>query len=354
MGFYCIYKYKKSNICDQREIEEKEMRYITFSKNIFIPVTNVCRNACAYCVFKARSLEEAYVIDKREFLAIITNKGSATEALFTAGEKPELANFSHFFIDRLSSSGCSSLVEYTKELCKLAIKHGLLPHCNLGVLSRAELKELRPVNASMGLMLETTSELEAHNKSPGKDPKLRLEMIEEAGRLKIPFTTGILVGIGEEKGDIIRALEAIKSVHEEYGHIQEVIVQPFLPKPFTPMENKKPPSSEGLKEVVRAAKEILPNEIAIQVPPNLTSPTELIELGASDLGGIAEKTMDYINPESPWPREDELRRRVAPYELRERLPIYPMYIKKGWYSEEIRPLIERYADEEGLRKGAGF
>lgn len=354
MGFYCIYKYKKSNICDQREIEEKEMRYITFSKNIFIPVTNVCRNACAYCVFKARSLEEAYVIDKREFLAIITNKGSATEALFTAGEKPELANFSHFFIDRLSSSGCSSLVEYTKELCKLAIKHGLLPHCNLGVLSRAELKELRPVNASMGLMLETTSELEAHNKSPGKDPKLRLEMIEEAGRLKIPFTTGILVGIGEEKGDIIRALEAIKSVHEEYGHIQEVIVQPFLPKPFTPMENKKPPSSEELKEVVRAAKEILPNEIAIQVPPNLTSPTELIELGASDLGGIAEKTMDYINPESPWPREDELRRRVAPYELRERLPIYPMYIKKGWYSEEIRPLIERYADEEGLRKGDGF
>jgi len=206
----------------------------------------------------------------------------------------------------------------------------------------------------MGLMLETTVELEAHKNSPGKDPKLRLEMIEEAGRLKIPFTTGILVGIGEEKGDIIRALEAIKSVHEEYGHIQEVIVQPFLPKPFTPMENKKPPSSEELKEVVRAAKEILPNEIAIQVPPNLTSPTELIELGASDLGGIAEKTMDYINPESPWPREDELRRRVAPYELRERLPIYPMYIKKGWYSEEIRPLIERYADEEGLRKGDGF
>jgi FO synthase subunit 1 len=344
---------KKSNTWYQREIEEKKMRYITFSKNIFIPVTNVCRNACDYCGFKARSLEEAYVIDKSEFLAIITNKGSATEALFTAGEKPELANFSHFFIDRLSSSGCSSLVEYTKELCKLAIGHGLLPHCNLGVLSRAELKELRAVNASMGLMLETTAELEAHSKSPGKDPKLRLEMIEEAGRLRIPFTTGILVGIGEQKRDHIRALEAIKSVHKQYGHIQEVIVQPFFPKPFTPMKNKKPPSFEELKEVVRAAKEILPDEIAIQVPPNLTSPMKLIELGASDLGGIAEKTIDYINPESPWPREDELRRRVAPLELRERLPIYPVYIKKGWYSEEIRPLIERYADEEGLRKGDG-
>jgi FO synthase subunit 1 len=336
-------------------VKKKLMRfhfeYITFSKNIFIPVTNVCRNACDYCVFKARSLEEAYVIDKKEFLELITNKGSATEALFTAGEKPELANLSHFFIDRLSSSGCSSLVEYTKELCKLAIKQGLLPHCNLGVLSRAELKELRAVNASMGLMLETTSELEAHKNSPGKDPKLRLAMIEEAGRLRIPFTTGILVGIGEQKRDHIHALEAIKSVHEKYGHIQEVIIQPFLPKPFTPMRNKTPPSFEELKEVVRAAKEILPNEVAIQVPPNLTSPMELIELGASDLGGIAEKTIDYINPESPWPREDELRRRLAPFELRERLPIYPRYIKKGWYSEEIRPLIERYADEEGLRKG---
>ena len=331
-----------------------DFEYITFSKNIFIPVTNVCRNACDYCVFKARSLEEAYVIDKREFLEIITNCGAATEALFTAGEKPELANLAHFFTDRLVSLGCSSLIEYTKELCELAIKHGLLPHCNLGVLSRVELKELQAVNASMGLMLETTAELEAHKNSPGKDPKLRLEMIEEAGRLKIPFTTGILVGIGEAKGDHIRALEAIKSVHEKYGHIQEVIIQPFFPKPFTPMKNKKPPSFEELKEVVRAAKEILPNEIAIQVPPNLTSPKQLIELGASDLGGIAEKTIDYINPESPWPREDELRRRVAPYELRERLPIYPRYIKKGWYSEEIRPLIERYADEEGLRKGDGF
>lgn len=294
------------------------------------------------------------MIEKREFLEGITNCGAVTEALFTAGEKPELAHLAHFFTDRLASLGCSTLIEYTKELCKLAIKQGLLPHCNLGVLNRAELKELRPVNASIGLMLETTSELEAHKNSPGKDPNLRLAMMEEAGRLKIPFTTGILVGIGEEKGDHIRALEAIKSVHGQYGHIQEVIIQPFLPKPFTPMGDKTPPSFEELKDVVRAAKDILPNEIAIQVPPNLTSPTELIELGASDLGGIAEKTIDYINPESPWPREDELRRRVAPFELRERLPIYPRYIKKGWYSEEIRPLIERYADEEGLRKRDGF
>ncbi len=327
-------------------------KYITFSKNIFIPVTNVCRNACDYCGFRARSHEDAYVVGVKEFLNLVNNKGTATEALFTTGEKPELANLSPFFKNRLIETGlgCSSLVEYTKELCKMAIKHGLLPHCNLGVLSKEELKELRDVNASMGLMLETTAELEAHKKSPGKDPKERLELIEEAGKLKIPFTTGILVGIGEEKEDRIRSLAAIKSLHEKYRHIQEIIIQPFFPKPLTPMWNKKPPVFEEMKEVVLAAREILPEEIAIQVPPNLTSPKALIELGASDLGGISKKTQDYINPESPWPGEEELRRIVAPFELRERLPIYPEFIKKGWYSEEIRPLIERYADDEGLRR----
>jgi len=281
----------------------------------------------------------------------MNNKGAATEALFTAGEKPELSNhpFSSFFKKNMLNSAYSSLLEYTKELCKLAIKHGLLPHCNLGVLSKEELKELREVNASMGLMLETTAELEAHENSPGKIPNERLKTITEAGKLEIPFTTGLLIGIGEEKEDRIRSLEAIKSLHGKYGHIQEVIIQPFIPKPFTPMWNKKPPSFEELKEVVHAAREILPEGIAIQVPPNLTSPMELIELGASDLGGVSEKTIDYINPESPWPNEEELRKMVAPFELRERLPIYPRYIEKGWYSEEISPLIEKYADEEGFR-----
>ncbi len=327
-------------------------KYITFSKNIFIPVTNVCRNACEYCGFRARSHEDAYLIGVRDFLELINNKGAATEALFTTGEKPELANLSSFFKKQLIETGlgCTSLVDYTKELCKMAISHGLLPHCNLGVLSKEELKVLREVNASMGLMLETTAELEAHKKSPGKDPKLRLKMIEAAGKLKIPFTTGILLGIGEEKEDHICSLEAIKSLHEKYGHIQEVIIQPFFPKPLTSMGNKKPPVFEEMKEVVLAAREILPEEIAIQVPPNLTLPKELIELGASDLGGISDKTPDYINPESPWPGEEELRRIVAPFELRERLPIYPGFIKKGRYSEEIRSLIEKYADDEGLRR----
>ena len=322
---------------------------VTFSKNIFIPVTNVCRNACDYCVFRARSPDDAYIIQMKQFLALVKTKGAATEALFTSGENPELSNLSSYFKKKILNSGYSSLIEYAKDLCKLAIKHGLLPHCNLGVLSREELNELREVNASMGLMLETTAELEAHKNSPGKLPTERLKMIAEAGKLEIPFTTGLLIGIGEKPRDRIRSLEAIKSLHGIYGHIQEVIIQPFVPKPSTAMWNKKPPVFEELKEVVRVAREILPEEVAIQVPPNLASPKELIELGASDLGGISEKTMDYINPESPWPKEEELRKIIAPFELRERLPIYPRFIKKGWYSEEIRPLIERYADEEGLR-----
>jgi FO synthase subunit 1 len=329
--------------------------YITFSKNVFIPVTNVCRNACSYCGFRARSPEDAYVIGMKEFLNLMQSKGVAIEALFTTGERPELASLSSFFKDRVrEEAGCSSLVEYTKKLCTLAIEHGLLPHCNLGVLSTEELEELRAVNASIGLMLETTAELEAHNKSPGKDPNARLKMIEEAGKLKIPFTTGILVGIGEGKEDRIRSLEAIKSLHERYGHIQEVIIQPFWPKRRTPMWNYKTPGSEEMRDIVGAARALLPVEIAIQVPPNLTVAKELIELGASDLGGISERTADYINPEAPWPTEEELRQIIAPFELRERLPIYPRFIKKGWYSGELRPLIERYADEEGLRKRVGL
>ncbi len=324
-------------------------RYVTFSKNIFIPVTNICRNACGYCGFRARTREDAYVTSVQDFLAVIERKGMATEALFSAGEQPERALLSSWFRERVKGEGFSSLVAYTKHLCSLAIEHGLLPHCNLGVLTREELIELRDVNASMGLMLETTAELEAHTHSPGKDPAARLRMIAEAGELKIPFTTGLLIGIGESEEDRIHSLEAIRAVHERYGHIQEVILQPFLPKPATAMENANSPQFDAMKETVRAARAILPEEIAIQVPPNLTSPKELIELGASDLGGISERTIDYINPEAPWPTEEELKRAIAPYELRERLPIYPQYIQRRWYSDRIEPLIERYADEAWLR-----
>ncbi|MBN1455727.1 MAG: 7,8-didemethyl-8-hydroxy-5-deazariboflavin synthase subunit CofG [Methanomicrobia archaeon] len=330
---------------------ETSHRYVTFSRNIFIPVTNICRNACGYCVYRARSYEDAYVVGTEAVLNLFRQRGAATEALFTSGERPErAAALSSLFTARLAEEGFSSLSTYTKHLCQLAIQHGLLPHCNLGVLSRKELSALKDVNASMGLMLETTAVLDAHEKSPGKDPVVRLQMIAEAGRLKIPFTTGILIGIGETQEDRIRSLERLAALHEKFGHIQEVIIQPFLPKPATVMEHASSPPFAMMKHTVRAARTILPAEIAIQVPPNLISPKELIELGASDLGGISERTIDYINPEAPWPAEEDLRRKIAPYELHERLPIYPRYIQEGWYSDRIKPLIERYADEMGLRR----
>ena len=323
---------------------------VTFSKNVFVAVTNVCRNACAYCGFRARSAEDAHLVSVSEVERLFRNCGGASEALFSAGEKPECSPFWR----SVAKNNNISLVEYTRMLCKIAIKHGLLPHTNIGVLSEEELRRLKDVNASMGLMLETIAHVDAHKFSPGKDPKERLRTIESAGRLKIPFTTGILVGIGESEEERIASLEAIAAIHRRFGHIQEVIIQPFAPKKHTPFANRKPPKFEDLRRCVKWAREILPEDVAVQVPPNLVSSARelrsLIEAGANDLGGISAKTHDYINPEAPWPSEEDLRRMISPHELRERLPIYPKFVKKGWFSEEIRHLIEKYADEDGLRK----
>jgi FO synthase subunit 1 len=263
----------------------------------------------------------------------------ATEALFTCGERPDSYDE---FRSWLNDIGYSNFIDYLCDLCGMAIELGLLPHTNTGVLTYGELSKLRSVNASMGLMLETTAKLEAHRDSPGKAPDLRLKTIEDAGRLRIPFTTGILVGIGESWDDRIDSLLAISDLHERYSHIQEVIIQPFTPKPFTPMGSHRTPTIDTMKKVVAIAREILPQEIAIQVPPNLIPVYELILNGANDLGGISQKTVDHINPESRWPSVEELEEMVHGIPLRERLPIYPAFIEKKWYSRRIGELIERH------------
>lgn len=336
-------------------LAESSNKYVTFSKNVFIPVTNVCRNDCAYCGFKARHLRDAYLLDEAEVLKFLrgARHRGATEALFTLGEKPELSREFPQYKDWLKELGYSSTLEYLRALCELAVREGLLPHTNAGVLSYEELRYLRDVNASMGLMLETVARVRAHERSPGKRPELRLRTIGDAGKLRIPFTTGILVGIGEAFSDIIASLEAIKRLHEKYGHIQEVIIQPFLPKPNTPMCNETSPSIELMKRVVVTARRILPKDVAIQIPPNLVPLErlkEFLELGASDLGGISEVTLDYINPEAAWPSENELEAAVKPFLLRERLPIYPRFVRRGWYGERLSTLIERYSDEEGFKR----
>ena len=261
-----------------------------------------------------------------------------TEALFTFGEMPEQEpGFSAF----LKKTGYEVFLDYVYVMCERGIAAGLLPHTNAGILTFDEMDVLRSVNASMGIMLETTADVPAHRNSPGKRPEVRLAMIEDAGRLRIPFTTGLLLGIGETRADREESLVAIRDLHRRYGHIQEIIIQNFCPKPGTAMVAEPVPSVGEICETIRLAREILPQEIAIQIPPNLIDARDLIPCGVDDLGGISPLTVDYINPEHPWPAFEALKILVGDAELRERLCIYPRFIEKGWYPPSIKPLINR-------------
>lgn len=307
----------------------------TFSRNVFIPVTDLCRNACGYCSFR-RGPDSARVIPRSEALRLMERAQSAgcSEALFSMGDRPwEVRG------DRLE------LLEYLVELCELALERGLLPHTNAGILTSEELELLAQYNASMGLMLESTAHLKIHEKSPGKRPEVRIRTISDAGALRIPFTTGILVGIGESLADRIRSLEVIAELHRKYGHIQEVIIQPLDPKPGTGSEGMQPPPISDMVELVSIARRILPREVSIQVPPNLVDPVPLLVAGADDLGGISPVTPDWINPERRWPEIHELG-----VVLKERLPVYPRYVKLGWYGSRTKDLVKRLADESGLRR----
>jgi len=314
-------------------------RVITFSRNVFFPLTTVCRNRCSYCGFRTPP-QEGCIMAPEEVERILRNGAAmgCTEALFTFGERPEEEPG---FLPYLGRLGYSSILDYCEALCRKSIACGVLPHTNAGILTPGEMERLREVNASMGLMLETTARIPAHTGSAGKVPEVRLAMIEDAGRLKIPFTTGLLLGIGETMSDREESLIAIRDIHRRYRHIQEVIVQNFCPKPGTAMAGGQGPSTAEVCTTIRMAREILPKEIAIQIPPNLIDASVLIPCGVDDLGGISPVTIDFINPEHPWPALDELRRITAGAELRERLCIYPQFIKRGWYHPDLEALISR-------------
>jgi FO synthase subunit 1 len=326
-------------------------RVITFSRNAFLPLTTVCQNRCGYCCFRT-PVEDGCVMPPDE--AIRTLEASAalgcTEALFTFGERPGAVPG---FNEALGRLGYADILDYVYDLSLAAIDRGLLPHTNAGILTYAELDRLREVNASMGLMLETTADIPAHRNSPGKDPAVRIEMIENAGKLSIPFTTGILLGIGETEDDREESLRVIADLHRRYGHIQEVIVQNFCPKPGTAMEGAAVPGPDEIGAAISLAREILPRDVAVQIPPNLADASRFIECGVADLGGVSPLTLDYVNPEHPWPQIDELRRIVGNAELRERLCIYPQYIEKGWYSPLLEPLIRRLAERIAAPGRAG-
>lgn len=317
------------------EARRAEALRATFSRNVFIPVTDLCRNACGYCSFR-QDPDRARVISRSEALELMdrAQRAGCSEALFTMGDRPwEVRG------DRLE------LLEYLLELCELALERELLPHTNAGILTSEELELLAPYNASMGLMLESTAHLKVHERSPGKMPEIRIRTISDAGTLRIPFTTGILVGIGESPEDRIRSLETIAQLHRRYGHIQEVIIQPLDPKPGTESEGMQHPHISDLVKLVSIARRILQPEISVQVPPNLVDPIPLLRAGADDLGGISPVTPDWINPKRRWPEIDEL----GGIMLVERLPVYPRYVKLGWYGSRTKDLVRRLADERGLR-----
>ncbi|MFW9851467.1 MAG: 7,8-didemethyl-8-hydroxy-5-deazariboflavin synthase subunit CofG [Candidatus Thorarchaeota archaeon] len=346
---------KEELISKSSEIARKNYgNEITFSRNIFIPVTRQCRNRCSYCGFVSDDPESWITKDQYLLMLKQAKEEKCSEILLTLGEKPEEKYQSAR--DFLAEQGFSSTFEYIHYFCEIALSQLLLPHSNLGILSYKELEYLKECNASLGLMLESISdrllsEGEAHQHSLGKKPSLRLEVIENAGKLKIPFTTGILVGIGETLEERIESLDVLAKLSKKYQHIQEVIVQNFNPQQGTLMQNNLPPSDEEYLDSVSLARCILPSQVSVQIPPNLNRERiiESLKCGANDLGGISPISTDYINPDMKWHREEELRLDLEKqgYFLKERLPVYPQYEK--YLSNRIRKIIEdNYRNEEAF------
>ncbi|MCP8317425.1 MAG: 7,8-didemethyl-8-hydroxy-5-deazariboflavin synthase CofG, partial [archaeon] len=336
---------------------------ITYSRKIFIPLTNICRNRCGYCGFRKEPDDNDAEIMKPSKVLSFAKAGSkahCTEALFTLGEKPEQRY--QEVSEELKRLGYNSTLEYLRDMCEIVIKKtGLLPHSNPGVMEKSELADLKEVNASMGLMLENVSNRLCdkggpHEFSPGKRPELRLATIENAGQLKIPFTTGLLIGIGEFPDEIIDSLYAIKEINEKYGHIQEIIIQNFRAKPKTPMESHPEPNVKDIVKTIALARLIFLGKMNIQAPPNLSNEYgAYLSAGINDWGGISPVTKDFVNPEAPWPEIKALKRITEQkgFELKARLPVYPEFIlnKADLLPRSLKSYIISLVDEEAFVKG---
>jgi FO synthase len=329
---------------------------VTYSPKVFIPLTMLCRDKCGYCTFaKAPARVAAPYLSPEEVLAV-ARRGAETgchEALFTLGERPE-ARYPAAR-DWLESHGYGSTIDYLEAMCRLVLDDtGLLPHANAGALLPAELAQLRPVSASQGMMIETLrADLTAHHGAPDKTPARRLATLEAAGQLQVPFTTGILVGIGEDRVDRVRALEAIAASHARHGHVQEVIVQNFLPKPGTAMHRTPACPQDDFLEAIALARLVLPPDVHVQAPPNLSDDFGcLLDAGIDDWGGVSPITADHVNPERPWPALDRLREVTEQrgFNLAPRLTIYPEFARDPgrWLAADMRfPVLDR-SDAESL------
>ena len=310
---------------------------LTFARNVFVPLTTACRYTCTYCTYydvpgRASLLSPEEVRD-------ICERGAdagCTEALFTFGDDPD-DRYTEIHA-QLDAWGHDSIHSYLREACEIALECGLLPHANPGDQTREQMELVADLNASMGVMLETTAEVKAHGGPRAKEPGQRIATIATAGELGVPFTTGILVGIGESWRDRAESLLAIRELHERYGHVQEVIIQPVVANERWRGDT---PSLETMRRVTAMARAALPEAVSVQSPPNLAPVRELLDCGIDDLGGVSPVTDDHINPEYKWPalRELEAIAEEAGVPLRERLPVYKRFVDEGWLSPRIESAL---------------
>lgn len=332
----------------------------TYSPKVFIPLTKLCRDLCHYCTFSRPRPGSAAFLTPDEVLATARAGAAAgcTEALFTLGDKPEL-RFSQAR-DALERLGYATTVDYLEAMCRLVLTEtGIVPHINAGILTRDEMARLKAVSGSQGLMLETTADRLGdkggpHYRSPDKVPAVRLEAMRLAGELKIPFTTGILIGIGETRAERIDALLAIRALHLQFGHIQEVIVQNFRANPLTPMAGAAEPSLEELLWSIAVARLVLPPDVSLQAPPNLSDASfpRLLDAGINDWGGVSPVTPDHVNPSHPWPAVDRLRAatEASGRRLVARLPAYPAFLDRPWQDDASRRALLAQSDSHGLAR----
>lgn len=338
---------------------------VTFSPKVFIPLTHMCRDFCGYCTFRKdpqQAGEDLYMTPEQ--ILDVANAGAAmgcTEALFTLGERPEQRYPEAR--EWLEKRGFKTTLEYLTYACQLVLEEtDMLPHANPGTMARREIAALQPFNPSMGLMLESTSKAlyaagGPHEFAPSKRPRVRLKTLELAGQLRVPFTTGILIGIGESRRDRIESLVAIADLHAQFGHVQEVIIQNFRAKPATAMEDTPDAEADEFLWTVAVARLILGPDANLQVPPNLSANDYhvYLEAGINDWGGVSPLTPDFVNPEAPWPALTDLKNKTeaAGFQLKPRLPVYPEYFldTKEFLPDSLSQKVLSMADKEGYVVG---
>ena len=339
--------------------DEGHGRTITYSRKVFVPITTMCRDTCTYCTFVKPPGAGGTYLTPDDVLAIVTagDDLDCTEALLTLGDNPEAKwPQAREFLD---AHGCASTIDYVAAMSQLIRSETrLLPHANPGIMNASDIAKLRTTNVTMGLMLENISDRLTqpgmpHHDCPDKVPSVRVETIREAGRQRVPFTSGILVGIGERPAEVVDSLFALAELQREFGHIQEFIIQNFRAKANTRMRNAPEPETTYFVRVVALARVILGGKANVQVPPNLTEDFSVyLDAGINDWGGVSPLTIDWVNPEAPWPDIDRLGAVTAGagFTLRPRLPVYPEYLDSDWIDAGLlRDVVDRatsdgYAD----------